>query len=67
LNIQNKHLILLKLTKMLVITTFKIENEFSNLENNMKKLKLLDNSMIFQKIITESMELLSRIPKNSKW
>jgi len=52
---------------MLVITTFKIENEFSNLENNMKKLKLLDNSMIFQKIITESMELLSRIPKNSKW
>mgnify|MGYP001482873200 CR=1 FL=1 len=46
---------------MSVITTFKIENEFSNLEENIKKLKLLNNSITFQIIIKESIKLLSSL------
>jgi len=46
---------------MSIITSFKIEKEYSNLEDNIKKLKFLNNIKIFLKTISESVKLLSSI------
>lgn len=48
---------------MTLITNLKLENEFSNLEDHIKNLKISNNSMAFQKIIVESMKLLSLISR----
>jgi hypothetical protein len=51
---------------MSIITTCKIKNIFSNLENNIKKLKSVNDLLTFQVIIYESIELLSLISKKNK-
>jgi hypothetical protein len=48
---------------MSVIINYKLENEFSNLENKIKKLKSLDDYLNFQIIVNDSIKLLSFISK----
>jgi len=48
---------------MSVITFFKMENKVSYLENNIKKLKLLDDGFTFRIIINDSLKLLLSISK----
>jgi CNH domain. len=52
---------------MSIITIFKIENEFFRIEENIKKLKLLNDRLIFQIIIHNSIKtllLMSQLIKN---
>jgi len=51
---------------MSAITILKIENEFLCLEENIKKLKLLNSPLIFRIIISESIKLLSLISQQIK-
>jgi len=46
---------------MSIITSLRIGNDFSNLENNIVKLKLSNNEFIFRIIIYDSIKLLSSI------
>jgi len=44
---------------MSVITRYEIENIFTDLEDKIKTLKILNDSLTFQIIISDSIELLS--------
>ena len=53
---------------MTIITTFKIEKRYFNLENNIIKLKLLHDSLTFHIVIYDTIKLLestSQLTKNT--
>jgi len=51
---------------MTIIITFEMKNEFANLENNIKKLKLSQCSITFQMIIQDSIKLMFSMSQSIK-